>query len=62
MRYFRDPDGQVYAYDEQDETQHPYMLEAVKAGWTLEAAMRECCARGWQGFKVSPCHIYSSDS
>lgn len=33
MRYFRDPDGQVYAYDEQDETQHPYMLEAVKAGW-----------------------------
>lgn len=33
MRYFQNPEGQVHAYDEQDETQHPYMLEAVKAGW-----------------------------
>jgi uncharacterized protein YdaU (DUF1376 family) len=26
--------------------------EAAKAGWTLEAALRECCARGWTGFKA----------
>lgn len=26
--------------------------EAAKAGWSLEAAMAECCARGWQGFKA----------
>lgn len=26
--------------------------EAHKAGWTLEAALRECAARGWQGFKA----------
>lgn len=26
--------------------------EADKAGWTLENALRECCARGWQGFKA----------
>ena len=26
--------------------------EATKAGWTLEDAMRECCARGWRGFKA----------
>jgi len=26
--------------------------EAVKAGWTLDAALRECCERGWQGFKA----------
>jgi hypothetical protein len=24
--------------------------EAMKAGMTLEAALRECCARGWAGF------------
>jgi len=31
--------------------------EAERAGWTLEAALRECCSRGWTGFKaewVSP--------
>ncbi len=26
--------------------------EAMKAGITLEAALRECCARGWAGFKA----------
>lgn len=26
--------------------------EAEKAGWSLEAALAECCARGWQGFKA----------
>lgn len=26
--------------------------EAAKAGWPLEAALAECCARGWQGFKA----------
>ena len=26
--------------------------EADKAGWPLEAALRECCARGWRGFKA----------
>jgi hypothetical protein len=26
--------------------------EADKAGYTLEAALRECCARGWTGFKA----------
>jgi len=26
--------------------------EAEKAGWTLEDALKECCARGWQGFKA----------
>lgn len=26
--------------------------EASKAGWTLEAALRECCSRGWRGFKA----------
>lgn len=26
--------------------------EAVKAGWTLEAAIKEMCSRGWQGFKA----------
>lgn len=26
--------------------------EASKAGWPLEAALRECCARGWVGFKA----------
>ncbi len=26
--------------------------EAVKAGWTLENALTECCARGWTGFKA----------
>lgn len=26
--------------------------EAAKAGWTLEAAMRESITRGWQGFKA----------
>ena len=25
--------------------------EAVKAGWTLEAALTECTVRGWRGFK-----------
>ena len=27
-------------------------LEADKAGWTLEQALRECCQRGWRGFKA----------
>ncbi len=27
--------------------------EASKAGWTLENALRECCSRGWTGFKAS---------
>ena len=26
--------------------------EADKAGWQLEDALRECCARGWRGFKA----------
>jgi len=26
--------------------------EARKAGWTLEKALIECCARGWAGFKA----------
>jgi hypothetical protein len=26
--------------------------EAAKAGLSLEMALRECCARGWQGFKA----------
>jgi hypothetical protein len=26
--------------------------EAMQAGMTLEAALRECCARGWTGFKA----------
>ena len=26
--------------------------EAEKAGWSLEDALRESCARGWQGFKA----------
>jgi hypothetical protein len=26
--------------------------EAMVAGYTLEAALRECCARGWAGFKA----------
>lgn len=26
--------------------------EADKAGWTLEAALEECAARGWRGFKA----------
>jgi uncharacterized protein YdaU (DUF1376 family) len=26
--------------------------EAGKAGWPLEDALRECCARGWTGFKA----------
>lgn len=26
--------------------------EAMKAGMTLESALRECCARGWAGFKA----------
>lgn len=26
--------------------------EANKAGWTMEAALMECCARGWRGFKA----------
>lgn len=26
--------------------------EAKSAGWTLEAALQECCLRGWQGFKA----------
>ena len=27
--------------------------EADKAGWTLEAALAECSARGWRGFKAA---------
>lgn len=26
--------------------------EARKAGWSLQDALAECCARGWQGFKA----------
>jgi hypothetical protein len=26
--------------------------EAAKAGWSLEAVIRECCGRGWVGFKA----------
>lgn len=26
--------------------------EAQKAGWVLQRALAECCARGWQGFKA----------
>lgn len=26
--------------------------EAAKANWTLERALEECCANGWQGFKA----------
>lgn len=26
--------------------------EADRAGWTLEAALSECCQRGWRGFKA----------
>jgi hypothetical protein len=26
--------------------------EVKAAGWTMEAALRECCLRGWQGFKA----------
>lgn len=26
--------------------------EANKAGWPLEDALRECCVRGWRGFKA----------
>jgi len=26
--------------------------EAERAGWGLEAALRECCSRGWTGFKA----------
>ncbi len=26
--------------------------EADRAGWTLENALRECCTRGWTGFKA----------
>jgi len=26
--------------------------EASKAGWSLENALRECCSRGWTGFKA----------
>jgi len=26
--------------------------EAQKAGWSLEAALRECATRGWRGFKA----------
>jgi len=26
--------------------------EASKAGWSIEDALRECCARGWAGFKA----------
>ena len=29
------------------------MREADKAGWQLEDALRECCSRGWRGFKAS---------
>lgn len=26
--------------------------EAEKAGWPIEDALKECCARGWRGFKA----------
>ena len=28
------------------------IVEAEKAGWTIESALQECCARGWQSFKA----------
>ena len=28
------------------------LREATKAGWTMEAAISECCSRGWGGFKA----------
>lgn len=28
-------------------------LEAESIDWTLEKALRECCSRGWQGFKAA---------
>lgn len=35
----------------------PTVLKAIKrearmAGWTMQQALAECCARGWQGFKA----------
>ncbi len=27
--------------------------EAERAGWTMQAAIAECCARGWSGFKAA---------
>lgn len=38
--------------------------EAVKAGWTVEAALTECVVRGWQGFKaewVKPADNFGDD-
>lgn len=32
---------------------HRIAQEAGKVGWTLEQALTECCARGWQGFKAT---------
>ena len=26
--------------------------EAAKAGWSMESALKECCTRGWVGFKA----------
>jgi len=26
--------------------------EATKAGWSMESALKECCTRGWVGFKA----------
>lgn len=28
------------------------VTQATKAGWSLNDALRECCERGWQGFKA----------
>jgi hypothetical protein len=33
FKYFRSPSGDVYAYDIDDETQIPYMNQAVDSTW-----------------------------
>lgn len=31
---------------------HQIEAEAAKAGWSIEDALKECCSRGWTGFKA----------
>ncbi len=33
MRYFQDPKGETYGYDESDSTQQPYIKAALAAAW-----------------------------
>ena len=33
FKYFKNPANEVYAYDIDDETQLPYMQEAIDYGW-----------------------------